>query len=185
MKKRKVSTPKTGAVELSMTTVIVIILGVVLLTLGLAFVRGVFKKVNELTKKSFDQAKSSIGELGTIDKELTLTTNSIELEQSGDNAVGVVLFNLGKQEQTFQIKTTPRPAPPTNIQPKFACFVTETGSGDSGAIPLKSGERDDLVIGIVDESEGTPLGTYICKVELFKGGKSTGKAESILIKVIG
>ena len=47
---------KKGALELSMNTIIIIVIGVVLLSLGLIFVRGLFGQVESLSKSAFETA---------------------------------------------------------------------------------------------------------------------------------
>ena len=61
---RKKSFSKKGAIELSMTTIIVIIMGITLLSLGLIWIRGTFSEITGLSKGAFEKAegfrKSSI-----------------------------------------------------------------------------------------------------------------------------
>jgi len=52
---------KKGAIELSMNTIIIIVMGVVLLSLGLMFVRGIFSQVEGLSKSAFETADAEIG----------------------------------------------------------------------------------------------------------------------------
>ena len=54
---------KRGAIELSMTTIIVIVLGVVLLSLGLMFVRGIFKQITDESDQIFAMSEEQISEL--------------------------------------------------------------------------------------------------------------------------
>lgn len=51
---------KKGAIELSMTTIIVIVMGVTLLILGLVFIRGIFTKISGLTEGAFSEAEEEI-----------------------------------------------------------------------------------------------------------------------------
>ncbi len=170
---------KKGAIELSMTTVIVIILGVVLLTLGLAFVRGIFGKVGDLTEKSFGEAESAIGQLGTIEDELTLTTKTINLKQGDSRGIGVIVKNLGQSTDSFQVKTT---LPPITAQKaKFTCYIAETESSESSTVSLESGEKRSFHLLVLDKGQ-TPLDTYVCKVSLYKSGKVTLE-DSLIINV--
>lgn len=172
---------KEGAIELSMTTVIVIILGVILLTLGLAFVRGVFTKVSDLTDTSFSQAEAAIGQLGTIENELTLTSRNVDLEQGKDVAVGVVVKNFDESDVTFQLRTS-KPAR-TAQAADFDCLVAQTEETESRQFTLGSGEERNFVIAILDQGRDSPLGRYVCNVELIKGGEVVTD-DSILIEVI-
>lgn len=160
---------KKGAVELSMTTVIVIILGVVLLTLGLAFVRNIFGKVGGLTEGAFDEAQAAIGKLGTIDSELTLTSKQVSLTQGEAKGVGIVVANLGEKEGRFQVKVSIPSRP--GSEPKFRCDIGETLKADSDEIVLTSGDKEDYTLLIDDSTGPSNIGTYVCKVSLFKDGK--------------
>ena len=170
---------KKGAVELSMTTVIVIILGVVLLTLGLAFVRNIFGKVGGLTDKSFEEAESAIGKLGNIENELTLTSKTVSLTQGDSKGIGLIIANLGEKQESFQVKTSLPPK--TAATAKFTCDIAETESSQSDQVTLASGEKRPLHLLIVDNG-ATPIGTYVCKVSLYKAGK-LALDDSVIINV--
>ena len=170
---------KKGAVELSMTTVIVIILGVVLLTLGLAFVRNIFGKVGDLTTTAFGKADADIEKLGNIEDELTITRRVVDLEQGGSEGIGVVVKNLGNKESSFQLKTS---LPGKTAQKaKFTCEVQESQGTQSKVAALPSGEQRAFHILLIDEGN-TDLGTYVCEIVLFKDGKES-LSDSIRINV--
>ncbi len=60
---------KKGAIELSMTTIIVIVMGVTLLVLGLVFIRGIMLKTTGLTEEAFADAEREIQQrIGASDK---------------------------------------------------------------------------------------------------------------------
>jgi len=54
---------KKGALELSINTIIIIVIGVTLLTLGLVFVKNVFTKLTEISDDTFGQAKTEISKM--------------------------------------------------------------------------------------------------------------------------
>ena len=179
MRKKK-EAQKKGAIELSMTTVIVIILGVTLLSLGLFFIRGIFTKTTGLTEGAFEEAEASIGKLGNIESELTLTSKSVNLKQGQSKGIGIVMANLGDKEARFKVQTS---LPPKTAQTaKFTCNVQETESTSSDEVPIKSGEKKPLHILIIDQAKSN-LGTYVCKVSLFKDGK-LDLDDSVIINVV-
>ena len=53
---------KRGAIELSMTTIIVVVLGVMLLGLGIAWITGLIGQIEDLTQQSFAKAQQTIQE---------------------------------------------------------------------------------------------------------------------------
>ncbi len=59
---------KKGALELSMTTIIVIVIGVVLLSLALFFVRSLFTQITDIKDDVFTRAKVDIENIGRSGK---------------------------------------------------------------------------------------------------------------------
>ena len=59
---------KKGAIELSMTTIIVIVMGVTLLILGITFVRTIFTKIQNISETTFDQAGDILGEIENVNE---------------------------------------------------------------------------------------------------------------------
>ena len=57
---------KKGALELSINTIVVIVIGVTLLILGLVFVRGIFEKVQKISDTAFDKASELLGGLENV-----------------------------------------------------------------------------------------------------------------------
>ena len=85
---------KKGAIELSMTTVIVIVLGIVLLSLGLIWVRNIFGQVGGVSDDAFNRANDLIGDLESFEGSfLTVVPDEIEISQGGDDGIGVVINN--------------------------------------------------------------------------------------------
>ncbi|MAG52670.1 MAG: hypothetical protein CMH62_01770 [Nanoarchaeota archaeon] len=59
---------KKGAIEFSMTTIMVIIIGVAVLALGLTWVRGTFTQVGTITESALANAETIFGEVGFTGK---------------------------------------------------------------------------------------------------------------------
>src|SRR3989344_7597460 len=55
---------KKGAIEFSMTTIMVIIIGVAVLALGLAWIRSSFSQVGTITEEALENAETIFGEVG-------------------------------------------------------------------------------------------------------------------------
>src|SRR3989338_5702909 len=91
---------KKGALELSMNTIVIIVIGVTLLILGLAFVRGIFGKVTKLSEGAFEQAEGKIGDFSQINKPLTVTPERISVTKGESKIVSIVLANLKEKETT-------------------------------------------------------------------------------------
>ncbi len=177
MKKRN---SHKGAIELSMTTVIVIILGVTLLSLGLLFVRNIFGKVDILTSQAFEEANAGIAKLrGNIEHELSVTSSEVTLKQGDTKVLGVLMANLGDREAKFQLKTS---LPPQSARSaKFTCELADTEATASKSVSLSSAQDKDFKV-IINDKAKTPLGTYGCVLSLYKDG-AVGSEETIIIHI--
>ena len=72
---------KKGALELSMNTIIIIVIGVVLLSLGLVFVRGIFSQTTDLSDKVFADANRQLDSLGgRASNSLVISPETIRIE---------------------------------------------------------------------------------------------------------
>ncbi len=100
---------KKGALELSMSTIIVIVLGVTLLILGLAFVRTLFGKVTTLSQGAFDIAEQEIqGKMGPADK-IYVSSLRVEVDPGKPSVINIGIQNIGTDAGagTFVIKAVP------------------------------------------------------------------------------
>ena len=155
---------KRGAIELSMTTIIVIVLGVTLLILGLAFLQTTFKKVGMLTERTFEEGEAALQNLGTITEPLTLTSSRVTLAQGASKAIGVVVLNKESAQATYSLQVTK--GAKTQANPQLDCYFADTESATSNPLTLASGAREDFVLAVIDS--GSDLGTYACTVLLFQ-----------------
>lgn len=99
---------KRGAIELSMTTIIVIVIGVTLLSLGLVFVRNIFKQTQGITDDVFNNAKEEIN-LDKRDPKLTAPaevhigrgeTKSMKMYLTNDGTTGSTKFTISIDQET-------------------------------------------------------------------------------------
>lgn len=51
---------KKGAIELSMNTIVVVVIGITLLVLGLVFVRGIFQRLGIIGTKAFEAGEQEL-----------------------------------------------------------------------------------------------------------------------------
>ena len=84
---------KKGAIEFSMTTIMVIIIGVAVLALGLTWIRGTFTQVGDITDDAFSQARNSLsGELGPSNR-VVVSPSSLNLAANQQRTVSVGCYN--------------------------------------------------------------------------------------------
>lgn len=164
---------KKGAIELSMTTIIVIVIGITLLTLGLTWVKGIFGNLDELTMSSFDKADAAIGELGSVDGPLTISPNSISMPQGGVKTVQVIIANFEETPVTFQ-------GTASSSSDKMICAFGDTQSTISKEYTLESGQQAEILF-LIDEKGGA-LGIKTCNVEV--SGITGDNRGEILVQVV-
>jgi len=136
---------KKGAIELSMTTIIVIVIGVVLLSLGLLWIRNIFSQVGGISDDAFNKANDLIGGLENVDSLITIVPDEIKIGQDKDDAIKVVIFN--KNEETLQglkvkVSTTDQKLKcgfidGDTIKPETDEFSLTSGSQESFAVIAK------------------------------------------------
>ena len=95
---------KKGALELSMSTIIIIVIGVVLLSLALFFVRSLFSQITEIKDDVFTRAKVDIENIGRSGKfsvsdivrvgQGSTTTFPIYVEHDGSAGSGSKQFTI-------------------------------------------------------------------------------------------
>src|SRR3989338_1150404 len=87
---------KKAAVELSMTTIIIIVIGITILSLGLVWIRSVFSDVGELTSGAFEQGETQIAEIfGGTDQPVALSPSETTMSQDETTTATLAINNLG------------------------------------------------------------------------------------------
>ena len=84
---------KKGAIEFSMTTIMVIIIGVVVLALALAWVRGTFKDISGITEEAFEGAKEQLRAELTSQDPLGISPSTLSLKSGESTTVAVGFLN--------------------------------------------------------------------------------------------
>jgi hypothetical protein len=87
---------KKAALEMSVGTIVTIVLAVTFLTLGLVLIRGIFSASINVVELTEGQLNNEISKLFTEDKKLVVLPDSkiIEIKQEDVGAVGVGIKNL-------------------------------------------------------------------------------------------
>lgn len=165
---------KKGAFELSVTTIIVIVIGVVLLTLGLIFVRTVFFKVQALSIDAFDQADAEISNLGSVQGLLTISPGTIQLDQGSAKDVKVIIANFESTEIRIRAITS-------SPDEDMSCVFADTKGEESKPLTIKSGQQAALKL-IADQDDNGNLGTKVCNVELLDAPEEA--RDSLVITVV-
>ena len=128
---------KKGAIEFSMTTIMVVIIGVAVLALGLAWIRGTFTQVTQLTESSLDNAETILGEIAFTGKISAPAT--INMKSGGDaKKFRVLIRNTKPALDTFTM---------TFSAPNQLSCIIPSGSGT--AVRVEPNEVGELTGGLV------------------------------------
>ena len=102
---------KRGALELSMNTIVIIVIGVVLLSLGLFFVRGLFSQINEIKDDVFIRPGEDRVEIGNIGRSGKFSVPDIvRVKQGGKATFSVYVIHdgsAGSGSKQFTLQLTP------------------------------------------------------------------------------
>ena len=97
---------KKGALELSVNTIVVIVIGITLLTLGLLFVRSLFERLGGQVNVIFGGAENEINKIATHDQKLSVP-QEVTVKQGDQTTFKIWVVNLGETKKDFKIEVTP------------------------------------------------------------------------------
>lgn len=95
---------KKGAVELSMNTIVVVVIAIVLLSLGLVFVRKIMGEVSETSTSAFEAADQEIQELMGGDKAFFVSGLSHEGKVGEKITISAGIQNFLGESMKFKIE---------------------------------------------------------------------------------
>ena len=166
---------KKGAIELSMTTIIVIVIGVTLLILGLVFVRGIFEKARGLSEEAFSSAEKEIQQrMGATDKMYVSGGLRWEVEPGKPIARLIAIQNFDEDlssSSEFQVEITP-----TGDKGEEDWFtISQPGS-------IKAGDVATVPVEVLLPKGLPPGSSYPFRVKLLKGNTEYA-TQSIIVAV--
>lgn len=169
---------KRGALELSVNTIIVIVIGVTILTLGLVFVQKIFSETDKTGTKVFQDLEGRLGEVNA-QKFLTLIPSSFDLEQGKTQQVSVVVANLEEGDYGNVIATV------ENLNKgDINCAFAATNSLKSRSYTIPSGKQVSMDLR-VQALGNARLGDKTCNVVVSGNGVTEPDTEaSLAINVI-
>lgn len=167
---------KKGALELSINTIVVIVIGVTLLILGLVFVRGIFTKIDTLSADSFAKAEGELGKLSGVDAPLTISPERIEIEKGGAKQVKIVMANLGPATVSASAKATS--GSPTTLKCVFNDGIPADGISETYTIA--SGEQ--VTLNLIVDDLGSDVGITNCVIDATGLTGQTKKGLTVEIK---
>ncbi len=157
---KHVFTRKRGAVELSMTTVIVVVLGITLLTLGLRWIYNIFGGLSEEQTKLKELTDQQIVELfGNTASAINIPQPLASVEQGKKLNLRVNIRNIQEETHSFRydVVVDSVPAGAQSLLKNRVQWFTSPVELTSG-----KGASDFITF----DSRGLSLGTYRFRVEL-------------------
>jgi len=174
---------KKSSLELSIRTIVIVVLAMTLLGLGLGFIRSMFENLGETAFSVQDQIKQQILEdLRTGDKKLSFPTNEIKIGKQASKILAVGIKNTGEISDDFYIWLyivsgggTEDQVSSTILKPNLGTFVW-----DDGAQPLGVNEANVYPIKFTSDST---TGTTIIKVIIEDSLRNVYATKSFFITV--
>ncbi|MCD4666318.1 hypothetical protein K8R47_00735 [archaeon] len=158
---------KRGAMELSMNTIVVVVIGVTLLVLGLVFVRGLFDNLQNQMDVLFGNADNDLNQISTHDQEISLQ-QQVNVKQGEGATFKVWVTNLENSAGMFTIEATPSST--NNFGNKV---IVDFANPEAN---LDVGQEIGFVTGIISDknapltSGGYTINVYKDGVEYASGG---------------
>ncbi len=170
---------KKAAIELSMTTIIVIIIGITLLSLGLIWVKSTFSNATDISDKAFEQAQGTISDIfEQVDEPVYVSPPSVKVEQGSAKNADLIITNF--EEEQIKVKANIR-----SSDQKLKCLFADTDSQEfkttSQEYTLNSGKAVKIKL-IIDSDKTTNLGTKACNIEV--PALEDSNTQSLIIEVV-
>lgn len=158
---------KKGAIELSMNTIIIVVIGITILTLGLRWIYNIFGGLQEQSDKIKTLSEEQITALfGASDKAINIPASIISVQQGKEYNLKVMMRNVLQAPHTF----------------KYA-LVLEEGTAPANSvrwykkdIKLNSGQGFEDIVTF--STKGYALGTYRFRVNLVCNDCTPAEQES-------
>ena len=87
---------KKGAIELSIGTIVIVVLAMSMLILGLVLIKGIFSGATSIADMSTEQVKNQVAQIFGENKKLVVYPDSkkVEIEQGNVDGFGIGIKNL-------------------------------------------------------------------------------------------
>jgi hypothetical protein len=152
---------KKGAMELSMNTIVIVVIGVIILTLGLSWIYGIFGDLEKQRTQIGESVEEQIREtFGESDDPLNLLSTTVSIEQGKFKDVGIGIRNVLSESHVYKYDINVIDYPNSITEPQIMSWV----SWDKGNIELTSGEIYTDTVSL--DPRNAPLGLYKFKINL-------------------
>ncbi len=175
---------KKGAMEMSVGTIVTVVLLMAVLVLGIFLVQKIFKSATGAIDLTDEQLRNEINKLFAEDTEIAIYpgTRFLEIRQESTDGVGFGIKNLGTDDIfSYSIRATPGNNCPDSFGSKDALNLITIGSSESG-ISLEPGNSNYRKV-LFEIPTGTPLCTIRYSIDVTsQNGRSFDDFFDIKIK---
>lgn len=175
MKTRLHKLHKKGAIEMSMQTIIVVVIGVTLLTLGLKFVYDTFSGIGSQQQEISEVTGKKIGELfGESDAPIYLSKGTVDIKIGKSTQVNAAIRNTDAADTKAGLGVSG--------DEKAITWITYAKAKTT----LRSGQAKEYIVDIT-VPKTAKIGTYLVSFEVVCEGSDSlicGESQDMIIKVI-
>lgn len=170
-------TGKRGAIELSMTTVVIVVIGITLLTLGLRWIYNIFGGLESTQTQLHKLSEEEILRLFEgSDNSINMPQAIVSIEQGKKAKIAVYIRNILEETHSFKYGVAPETIP-IGAQ----ALVTKKLVWYKSQMNLESGKGFQDFIDF--DSKGLSLGTYRFRVELSCLDCATPEKDSLPLSI--
>ena len=179
---------KRGSIEMSIGTIVVIVLSMSMLILGLVLIRGIFSGATDITEMTSNQLNDQVSKLFGKDKKLSVypDTNSIEIKAGEKGAFAIRIKNLLKGfesgEKKFSYEIGIADLGNCNIEEERLLGLITTGGSFLPTSVATGGEPIVRKVSL-EIPEGFPLCSFSYKIESFYDETQTYATEFMDVSI--
>ncbi|MFH0798421.1 MAG: hypothetical protein V1906_03355 [Candidatus Woesearchaeota archaeon] len=175
---------KKGAIEMSMQTIIVVVIGVTLLTLGLKFVYDTFQNIGGQQDQVSKATEAKISELfGESDNAISLPQDNMQLKQGKSSSLMVYIRNIepGTVNAALEIVVDKANIPETANVDSVKKWFTYNGAQKK----LDEGQLRESNVAIT-VPKTAKLGTYLVtfNIKCSEEGSVCGASTDFIINIV-
>lgn len=180
---------KTGAIELSIGTIVIIVLAMSMLILGMVLVKNIFSGATDIVDLNNDQISSKIRDLYGDDKEMVIypSTDIFEADVGETSAFAIRIQNLldgvnaGEVKFSYDIQPDDQDLRDCGLSVNDFNTWVKGETGQINEIPI-GGETVEKIL--MDIPDGTVLCKFKIRVTAKYDGTTTYAKEQMFIQIV-
>ena len=164
---------KKGALQLAMSTIVIIVIAVVILILGLAFITGLFERASEQRDVIFGDLETKITGLGSHDQRVNVQTQ-VTVEQGEQELFKIYIVNFEETPKTFKLTLQASSSPEFQNDDVIVALQRDT-------LTIPDGQEASFAVG-VRAIEGARLKAAAYNIDVTADGQPYGQ-DSFMVEV--